>query len=250
MNITLLCENQAGYKEAKNCLSEWGLSFFIQHNGTNILFDAGHTDVYLRNAEQLGIDLHSIDCVVLSHHHWDHTGGLRYWNIDEKKSLYTHPDTMAKLPYDQRLNIEAKFDIQTSTKPIEMADNIIFLAEIPRTNSFEPGCYKSDAMLDDSAIVIKTPKGAVLIVGCAHSGICNICEYAKQVSGLPLYAVIGGFHLSANEPEIVRNTIEYFHAENIQHLYPMHCVDFPTLSKFHSEFSIVKYSTGDIIDID
>lgn len=250
MKITLLCENQAGYKEAKKCLSEWGLSLFIQQNNTNILFDAGHTDVYVRNAEQLGIDLRSIDFVVLSHHHWDHTGGLRYWNIDEKKSFYTHPDTMAKLPSDQRLNIEAKFDIQTSTKPIEMADNIIFLAEIPRTNSFEPGRYKSDTMLDDSAIVIKTSKGAVLIVGCAHSGICNICEYAKQVSGLPLYAVIGGFHLSVNEPEIVRNTIEYFRTENVHHLYPMHCVDFPTLSKFHSEFEIVKYSTGDTIVID
>ena len=250
MKITLLCENQAGYAGAKHCLSEWGFSAFIQHAGVSVLFDAGHTDVYLRNAEKLGIDIASIDFAVLSHHHWDHTGGLRYWDSKEIIPLYTHPDTLNKLTMDESSHIRKQFKLYADDKPQIITNDIIFLGEIPRTNSFEPGRYKSDPMLDDSAIVIKTPKGAVLIVGCAHSGICNICEYAKQISELQLYAVIGGFHLSANEPDIVLQTIEYFRKENVPHLYPMHCVDFPTLVQFHNEFGLNKYSTGDVILID
>ncbi len=250
MKITLLCENQTGYTGAKFCISEWGFSAYIQHNGFNTLFDTGHTDVYLQNAEKLGIDLKSVDCVVLSHHHWDHTGGLRFWNLNMKKTLVTHPDTLSKLPSDQIKNIQSYFEVNASINPIEINEGIIFLSEIPRTNSFELGRYKSDDMKDDSALFFKTPKGVVVVVGCAHSGICNICEYAKLISGQQLYAVIGGFHLSANEPSIVDKTIEYFKTEQVPNLFPMHCVDFPTLSKFYNAFGIYKYSTGDEIIIE
>ena len=105
-------------------------------------------------------------------------------------------------------------------------------------------------MQDDSAIAIKTSKGVVVISGCSHSGICNICEYAKKVTGQELYGVLGGFHLFQNEPEVVEKTIEYFQKENPKYLYPMHCVDFPTLAKLHNFFECQKYSTGDVIEIE
>lgn len=132
---------------------------------------------------------------------------------------------------------------------MEFSKDIFYLGEIPRINNFETGNFKNDKMLDDSAIVIKTSKGAIVITGCSHSGICNISEYAKIVSGQKLYAVIGGFHLFEDNESAVNKTIEYFKMENPKHLLPMHCVDFSTKVKFQINFGSKKYSTGDLIKI-
>ncbi len=250
IKITILCENVAGHHGRKVCLAEWGFSAFIQAAGVNLLFDTGHTDVYKKNAERLGIHLEDTDVVVLSHFHWDHTGGLRFHPFKSQKKLVTHPEVLEKLPADESAKLKQDFAIVTSREPLEFAKNIIYLGEIPRENDFEAGDFKGDKMLDDSAIVIKTPKGAVLITGCSHAGICNICEYGKKVSGQPLYAVIGGFHLFEKNKKAVDKTMDYFKKEKPTHLMPMHCVDFPTQAKFHTNFGTVKYSSGDSIVIE
>jgi len=115
--------------------------------------------------------------------------------------------------------------------------------------SFEKGEHKGDSMLDDSAIAIKTEKGLIVLTGCSHAGICNICEHARKVTGQNLYAVVGGFHLTQKNQATVRKTIEYFKSQKVEHIYPMHCVDFPTLVRFHSEFNSIKYATGDVIKL-
>ncbi len=250
MKITILCENVAGHYGRKICLAEWGFSAFIQTGGVNLLFDTGHTDVYKKNAEQLGINLEETDFVILSHFHWDHTGGLRFHPFKNKKKLVTHPEVLAKLPADQSAKLKKDFSVITSKEPLEFAKDIIYLGEIPRENDFEDGGVADDKMNDDSAIVMKTPKGAVLITGCSHAGICNICEYTKKVSGQPLYAVIGGFHLFENNQKAVDKTVDYFKVEKPAHLFPMHCVDFPTQAKFYTNFGSKKCSTGDSIEIE
>ena len=249
MKITILTENVVSYKGAKSCLAEWGLSIFIQLKNVNILFDTGHTDVYKKNAEALGIDLSKTNYIVLSHNHWDHTGGLRFHNFTDKKNLIAHPDVFTKLPQDQIENIRTDFNVIESKGALEFPKDIFYLGEIPRNNSFESGKYKDDAILDDSAIVIKTKLGAVVITGCSHSGICNICDYAKIISGQKLYAVIGGFHLFEENKNTVEKTIEYFKKENPILIAPMHCVDFPTQVKFHTICGSNKYSTGDTIEL-
>lgn len=249
MKITILNENIVGQKNNKVCLAEWGLSAFIQINKINILFDTGQTNVYWQNAKQLKINLNSANFVVLSHYHWDHTGGLRYHNFKEKKKLIIHPLILEKLPEYESIKIKNDFHILPSEKSLEFSKNIFYLGEIPRENNFESGMYKNDTMLDDSALAIKTKNGVIVISGCSHSGICNICEYAKKITGQKLYAVLGGFHLFENNQKAVKGTIKYFQAEKPKYLYPMHCVDFPTLSLFHSVFKIVKISTGDSITL-
>lgn len=250
MKITILCENQSSYEGAKVCLAEWGFSAFIETNDVNLLFDTGHTDVYKYNAEQLGINLENTHFVVLSHHHWDHSGGMQHHNFKIKKKLIMHPEIMSKLPQNESVKIKKDFEIITSTKALEFSDGMYYLGEIPRKNDFEKGMFKNDKMLDDSAIAIKTKNGVVVITGCSHSGICNICEYAKEITGQKLHAVIGGFHLFEDDQKAINGTIEYFKAEKPQFLYPMHCVDFPTLFKFHDIFGIKKLSTGDKIKIE
>jgi 7,8-dihydropterin-6-yl-methyl-4-(beta-D-ribofuranosyl)aminobenzene 5'-phosphate synthase len=249
MKITVLNENVIGHKNAKVCLAEWGLSLFIQFNGINILFDTGHTDIYKKNADALGIDLAKTDFIILSHNHWDHTGGLRFHNFTDKKKLITHPDVLIKLPKEQSDKIKNDFNLVSSKKSLEFTKNIFYLGEIPRINNYEFGNYKNDRMLDDSAIVIRTDKGAIVITGCSHSGICNICDYAKIISGQNLHAVIGGFHLFEENKYAIEKTIEYFKKEKPRILAPMHCVDFPTQVKFHLNFGSQKYSTGDILEL-
>jgi 7,8-dihydropterin-6-yl-methyl-4-(beta-D-ribofuranosyl)aminobenzene 5'-phosphate synthase len=249
MKTIILCENQASYKGAKICLAEWGFSAYIQTNETNILLDTGHTGIYKHNAEQLNIDLQNTHFIILSHHHWDHVGGLQHHDFKSKKTLVIHPELMDKLPSNESKKIKSDFEIITSDKPLEIANGVYFLGGIPRKNKFEKGMYKDDKMLDDSAIAIKSKKGVIVISGCSHAGICNICEYAKEVTNQKLYAVIGGFHLFEDDKKAVNGTIEYFQVEKPEYLYPMHCIDFPTLSKFHSIFGIQKLSTGDRIEL-
>ena len=249
MKITILCENQASYETSKICLAEWGFSVFIQKNGINILFDTGRSGIYKSNAEKLNINLQDTDFVVFSHHHFDHMGGIQYHNFKNKKKLIVHPDILEKIFSDQAKKIKNDFEIINSRKPLEFSDGIYYLGEIPRKNNFEKGAHEDDKMLDDSAIAIKSQKGVIIISGCSHAGICNICEYAKEITSQKLYAVIGGFHLFEDDQEAIDGTIEYFKAEKPEHLYPMHCVDFPTLSKLHSIFGIQKLSTGNEIKL-
>lgn len=250
MKITLLCENVCGHSGSKVCLAEWWLSAFIQVKGINILFDTGHTDVYKKNAENLWIDLNTTDVVILSHYHWDHTGGLRYHDFKERKKLIAHPDVFSKMPKEQVDKILSDFDVQPSKKILNIWEDIFFLGEIPRVTNFETGKSRDEHMFDDTAIIIKSDKWVIVIAWCSHSGICNICEYAKEVSGQELYAVIGGFHLFEENKVGVEKTLEYFHQEKPELILPMHCVDMPTQSKFYTQFNSKKYSTGDMIELD
>lgn len=264
MKISIICEDSVkhatGSSKEKNCLAEHGFSAFIETgedggaSGVKILYDLGHTDLYWRNAEVMGIDLGSTDFIALSHYHWDHTGGLQRHKFTSRKKLILHPEILKKLPAEEAQKIEKDFEIIASKGVSEFAPGAYFLGEIPRVTAFEKGIYKNDPMIDDSAIAIKASFGVVVVAGCSHSGICNICEYAKKVTRLPLYAVIGGFHLMSDgvpggNAELINGTIEYFKKENPKFIYPMHCVDFSVMARFFGELGVEKLSVGDIIEL-
>lgn len=249
IKITILCENETSKRAARFCRSEWGFSAYVETEQVKILFDTGHTDLYKHNANALGIDLNQSDFVVLSHHHWDHTSGMLSHEFKEKKKLILHPDVLNKVSEEKAYIFNRDFEVIATEPSLEFASGIFFLGEIPRKMSFEQGEHKGDSMLDDSAIAIKTEKGLIVLTGCSHAGICNICEHAKELTGQDLYAVVGGFHLTKKNQATVRKTIEYFKTENIEHICPMHCVDFPTMVSFHDEFNTIKYATGDVIKL-
>jgi len=260
MKISIICEDSVTHATSssplKNCLAEHGFSVFVETGGTasgaggvKILYDLGHTDLYWKNAEIMGINLESVDFIALSHYHWDHTGGLQYHKFGSRKKLILHPEILKKIPKEEAEKIREDFEVIASTGVNEFAPGAYFLGEIPRVTSFEKGIYGGDPMVDDSAVAIKTPHGVVVIAGCSHSGICNICEHAKKVTSLPLYAVIGGFHLLGGDAKILNGTIEYFKKENPKFIYPMHCVDHSALAKFHEIFGIQKLAVGDVITL-
>jgi len=251
MKITILCENETSEEcWDKNVVSEWGFSAFLETKNANILFDTGKSDVYWRNAENLGIDLNKTDYIVLSHYHLDHAKGLMHHNFKDRKKLLIHPHILDKLPKEDSDKFKNDFEIITSKEPLEFVPNVFYLGEIPRKTAFETGMSEGEQMTDDSALAIKTGKGVVVLTGCSHSGICNICEQAKKVTGQNLYSVIGGFHLFEGDSKTVEGAIEYFKTEKPERLHPMHCVDFPTLVRFHNGFKFKKYCTGDVLEFE
>ena len=259
MKLSILTENTASEKFC----AEHGLSYYIEHD-VNILFDTGHSDVFLQNAKKLNIDIDQVDTVVLSHGHWDHGDGLRY--ISNKK-LICHPDVFQKRYRkngDENIGLELsfkelknKFDIIYTRLPFEVSKNIIFLGEIPRNNSFEAQTTtfelddkKDDFITDDSGLVIKLNNEIIIISGCAHSGICNMIEYAKKITGIDkIRAVIGGFHLKYNNKQ-TQETIEYLKSQDIAEMYPSHCTELPALAAFYKEFEIKHVKSGMILNFD
>ena len=260
MKLTVLTENTA----SRIFYAEHGLSYLIEHDNKVVLFDSGHSDVFRRNAGLLEIDLDKIvDFIVLSHGHWDHGDGLRFI---ENKILVTHPKAFIKrfrrngteniglaLNKDR---IEKRFRLITSSGIFKISANVIFLGAIPRSNNFESQTTDfvdelgvDDFVSDDSALAIIQDKKLIIISGCAHSGICNICEYAKKVTGISeISAVIGGFHLKQAD-EQTRQTIAYFKEQKISRIIPSHCTELPALSALYSEFKFRQLKTGQTLTI-
>lgn len=249
MQITILTENPPKKFGWFYKLNQWGLSLVIDKNNERILFDTGHSNVYLKNSGKLKVDLNKVRYIALSHHHRDHAEGLFYHKFTNKLRLILHPDTLKKIPTEHANKFQKDFDVVQAVKPYEIVKDVYFLGQIPRKTSFEKGMYLDDPMLDDSAIAIKSSKGLIVITGCSHSGICNICEYAKEITRQPIYAIIGGFHLFENDGNVIEKTINYFKKEKPEKLYPMHCVDAWVMEKFKNEFGVKKLTAGDSIEL-
>lgn len=260
MKLTVLIEDVAG----RFGYTEHGLSYFLEIKNHTVLFDTGASSLFIKNAERLGIDIHKrVNTVVLSHGHYDHGGGLYFL---EGKDLILHPNAFIKR-YHKKNNIQiglskSKFEIQKKINIIEtkvpyfITDYIIFLGEIPRENKFESKNTDfvdeygvDDYVIDDSALAIIQNNELIIISGCAHSGICNIVQYAQKVTGITnIKTVIGGFHLK-NRDEQTLKTISFLRKNKIKEIFPSHCTELPVLSLFYDEFNIKQIKTGDIINI-
>jgi 7,8-dihydropterin-6-yl-methyl-4-(beta-D-ribofuranosyl)aminobenzene 5'-phosphate synthase len=261
MKLTILNENACSHI-IDGLTAEWGLSVYIEHQGSKVLFDVAYSGLYAENAKKLGLDLELVDYVVLSHNHDDHTHGLLFNQFKNKHKLLCHPDVLTKMPVEEVEKMRHDFEIITSVEPYYLSPDFIYLGQVPRVTSFETGTHvpyqklltnpeEGQEMLDDSALVIKGKEGAIVITGCSHSGIGNICEYAKLLTGQKLLAVIGGWHLRDRTPaEVVEATIDYLAKENIPYLYPMHCVDFEPMMKIAKRLAIKKISVGESLQID
>ena len=258
LSISILTDNTAG----GHFLAEHGLSYLIEIDNEKILFDAGHSNVFLQNAERLNYNIENeVETIVLSHGHWDHGNGLKYL---KNKTLITHPASFASRYRKtdrttvglelSKYEIEKQFTLKESKTSLQLTENLVFLGEIPRNNdfenkttSFEFADGSDDFIPDDSALAAIIDNELVIITGCSHSGICNICEHAKKVTGLnKIKAVIGGFHLKKQDKQTLK-TIEYFKKNRIEKLFPSHCTALPALSLFYSTFKSEQVKTGMIL---
>jgi len=258
MKISVLTDNNPG----PHTPAEHGLSYFIEYDGIRLLFDTGQSDMFLKNAGLMNIDLATPDIIVLSHGHFDHGNGLDFLDGGH---LICHPGCFVKryrksdMSYIglkmSRNELAEKFEIHSSSEPVKVTEKIFFLGEIPRLTVFEsrttPFVFEDtmpDFVLDDSAIALILPEGLFIITGCGHSGLVNTVEHAKKVTGITkLFGVMGGFHLKGNGLQ-TRETIKYLKENNVTLVKPSHCNDFPALVAFYESFGTEQVKTGDIYD--
>ncbi|MBQ4582389.1 MAG: MBL fold metallo-hydrolase [Oscillospiraceae bacterium] len=266
MKLTVLCDNCS--RVGAYYLSESGVSYLLEDGDARILLDTGYTDVYVRNAEKLGIDLTNLTALVLSHGHDDHTGGMIHLPRQQagKLPLYAHPNVFDRkfyqgeeigAPYTQEAAAEI-FDLHLSEGPVQLSERLWFLGAIPRVNDYEnktpvgerlvDGKWEPDFMPEDSALVYKGADGLTVISGCSHAGIQNITEYAKQVCGDErISGIIGGFHM----PTVTRQTeetVRWLSKLRPKNLRPCHCTCFHARAAIHFAVPIGDTCVADVIE--
>jgi 7,8-dihydropterin-6-yl-methyl-4-(beta-D-ribofuranosyl)aminobenzene 5'-phosphate synthase len=260
LRFITLSENTA---DSGDLLAEWGLSIFIATGKENILFDTGKTISAAYNIDSLKIDLKRIDKIVLSHAHYDHTGGLRQLlrRMGKEVEIIAHPDIWAAkyrrrkgekdkyigIPF-QRQELEslgARFTL--TTKPLKIADNIMTTGEVPMVTDYETidsrlfvksdDGWQPDKLLDDLALIINAEPGLVVVLGCAHRGMVNTLYHARQLTGIKtIHAVLGGSHLINAPRERIRRTIADLKELDVQRLGLCHCTSLSAISLMAQEF--------------
>ena len=247
MKMHILTDNRTN---KRGFLAEHGLSIYIEHEKVNILFDTGQSDVYCRNAAQIDMDLNKTDCVVLSHGHYDHCGGLIHFpKTDRFPKVYVHESAFVKryalnadgkgcrevgIPWSLDDYSFVKNNIVFTRKNLQIAPGVNLCGEIPSTVAFEgvpEGFYTGDdvgksvdMMKDEQMLIFDTGKGLCIFLGCSHPGVVNCLNYAiKQFPGKKIDTLVAGMHLNSVSPLRLQMTMQAILDLNIQRIIPLHC---------------------------
>jgi 7,8-dihydropterin-6-yl-methyl-4-(beta-D-ribofuranosyl)aminobenzene 5'-phosphate synthase len=259
-------------------LAEWGLSILVETEATKILLDTGQGYSSVHNADLLGIELSKIDKIVLSHGHFDHTGGLRKILRRMRKSVevIAHPDIW-QLKYSRREREQPRYigvpfhrsELESlgalfvlTEKPVKIDDFIMTTGVIPMSTPYEEvdemlfvkeaSEWRPDKVMDDQALIVKTEAGLVIILGCAHRGMMNTLYHAKQLTGDDkICAVIGGSHLISASEERLWITIAALRELGVRKLGLCHCTDLKAIGILAQEFGEAFFfnKAGTVIEI-
>lgn len=247
ISCTILVDNDA---HAPGLEAEHGLSIWIEADDTRILFDTGRSGAFARNAEALGIDLPAADHLVLSHGHYDHTGGLPSLEeilppdtpVHAHRAVHPrrhslHPDRTVRaigLPDAARAFLQRRNrSVRYVDGPAEIADGVWLTGPVPRRTAYEdtggsfwfdPACTIPDPVPDDMALWIDAPEGLWIFLGCAHAGTVNTIRHIQTVSGREdVHALIGGTHLRNASQDRLDATAEFLRELAPPVLLPCHC---------------------------
>ncbi|PLW69162.1 MBL fold metallo-hydrolase [Pseudohalioglobus lutimaris] len=229
-------------------LGEHGQAFFIDCGDRQLLFDTGQGLSLLHNADALGIDLCTINAVVLSHGHFDHAGGLLHLlQRTADFDLFAHHDAFERkmvnvrgtlFPVgvnDDRAALEnAGVRLQLASGPQEIMPGVIATGSIPRRNEFEeiepiffcgqPGAECHDSLEDDQALVLDTHKGSVILMGCAHSGLINTLHHVAEITGCSkVHAILGGLHLEHAGQDRIERMLAHLREFEVDRMVVGHC---------------------------
>jgi len=257
--VTILCENSVGVPF--DVIGEHGFSCFIETDKGNYLFDTGQGLSIIQNSMALKKELGSIGAILISHGHYDHTGGLPA--VLKRKGVvdvYGHSGMFAQriwskddvsrdigIPYRRGYLESLGAVFKLGTEMVELGSGVYLTGEIPRKSSFEkndPNMTRiapdgsrihPDPMEDDLSMVLDTEKGLIIVLGCAHAGMINILNYVtEQLGKKRIFAVIGGTHLGFSSDSQFDETLKVIDKYNINHLGVSHCTGLKKASLLHA----------------
>ncbi len=267
--ITILAENTT---PAPAFIGEYGFSALIEVDDHKILFDTGSDQALYHNAAQLGIDLNKVNAIVISHGHFDHTGGLlSYFKQYGARPVYAHSGIFVNRPlplggnnykdigcgFSQEELLKAGANLHLQDEFSSIIPGVFFSGAIPRNNNFEDtggefkmvinGELQDDPLTDDSALIIEHPDGLIIVSGCAHSGVINIIEHARNQTGdSRVLAFIGGTHLITASQERINHTIAALDSFSISKIIVSHCTGFYAAARLYNALGerVIKGETG------
>jgi 7,8-dihydropterin-6-yl-methyl-4-(beta-D-ribofuranosyl)aminobenzene 5'-phosphate synthase len=252
---------------------DWGFAALIEYGGRRILFDTGNNgEIFARNVRALRIDLRRLDFVVISHRHGDHTGGLAYL-------LRVNPGVRIYAPYERfglfggpipttiirpDTTLAARMRYFGGTVPSELNSSTVWpgahfvlvdtLTEIApgiavvSTVSQTPGTLE----LHELSLVLRTPAGLVVVVGCSHPGIETILE-ATRAYGDHVHELVGGLHLITTPDSVIRHIASALHDDwRLDLIAPGHCTGEPAFDALARAFGdrYVYAGLGSVIELD
>lgn len=260
------------------CCAAHGLSCLITvrkgSEARSLLFDAGPEDrTFEQNASRLGVDLGSVQAIVLSHGHWDHAGAMlralqliRDRNGGGDVPYYAHPDMfrtratkradgsmllMEDVPGIQALSAHGARVINTSEPQFVMDGMAYVSGEIPRVTPFERGLkgqhrrtldgagWELDELIMDERFVAVnvTGKGIVLFTACSHAGVINVLTHARTCfDDTPIHGVVGGLHLSGSNESIIPQTVEALAGFGLAVIAAGHCTGWRAITALANAF--------------
>ncbi|MBM4331727.1 MAG: MBL fold metallo-hydrolase [Deltaproteobacteria bacterium] len=260
--ITIICENSVSIKGG---IGEHGFAAYLETERGNYLFDTGRGEGLIPNLLKFDKDPLSIQKIFLSHGHQDHTGGLAsILELLGGVEVLAHPDLFSNRYHIsrkdgkeikrfvglkfQRAYLESlggRFILEKSFR--EVSREMYLTGEVPRKTPFEKGDANlfaesqgkliPDPFLDDQSLIIDSPKGLVLVLGCAHAGMVNIIKHAMEKTGTDrVHAVIGGTHLDFASSPQVEETITALKEYKVEKVGVSHCTGLKAASRLFAEF--------------
>lgn len=258
MKIISLVENTSVNHDIE---AEHGLSLYIESKNHKILFDMGQTDLFLKNAKRLGVDLSQVDIAILSHGHYDHGGGLEeFLKINKKAYVY-----VSQYAFDTYYNGKKKYiGLDTLLKDnkrliftngkVEVDEEITLYNCNDRVKRYDLGSfglnvkkeenYFPDDFRHEQYLLIEEDGKQILFSGCSHKGILNIAEWFQPD------VLIGGFHFSKLPlDDTLKDYAQYLDGFKTEY-YTCHCTGIEQFSFMKQFMSRLFYlSAGQILQI-
>ncbi len=254
VKITTLIENSPGEHLALK--SEHGISFFIEKDGHQLLFDTGQSGTFIENAEQLRVDLKGLEYVVLSHGHYDHSGGIRpLTEVTDNFELIMGRDFFTEKygykngsyeylgnNFDENYLQDRHIAYRFVDRPLtELLPGIYIVTDFPRKHADEVinprfkimrnGEMQADPFNDEVLVAIDTPKGLIVLLGCSHPGMKNMLDAATERLNRPVHAILGGTHLvEASDTSLVKS-LDYLNNGGLEYIGVSHCTGKPAMEQ-------------------